>query len=168
MPIALAATTGPIVLTGISPSRASNQPSQAPPGSVSTEPFCHRRSRSRAPGSPTRRSVQFIAADGTVYPDVETGRRLRPDHDGRPRPAGDGRPGIYDVRVTKGSTTITKAQAFVVTSGTSHLETNLIVPGSVGFNIPIRQTHLHRVHEYRRRGDARARCSCSTATTPRC
>ena len=38
-----------------------------------------------------------------------------------------------------------------MTSGTSHLVTNLIVPGSVGFNIPIRQTIWI---EYKNTGDA--------------
>lgn len=49
--------------------------------------------------------------------------------------------GLYDVRVTKGTNSAQLAGAYTVIQGDEpRLETRLLVPSAVGFNIPIRQT----------------------------
>ena len=59
--------------------------------------------------------------------------------------------GLYDVRVVKGSASGVLSHAFsVVKGGSAHLETNLVVPSAVGFNIPIKQTIWI---EYKNTGD---------------
>src|SRR6185312_5038863 len=94
--------------------------------------------------------VEFIGQDGTVF-DATTTTVVSPssmtlDLDLTTWPTG-----TYDVRVSEGSTSITLPGAFQVAAELPHLETDLILPSSVGFNIPVRQTIWI---EYRNSGDA--------------
>ena len=50
------------------PSRGSNQPPQPPPGAVSTQPLLPSTITISGAGFTDSTQVEFIAADGTVYP----------------------------------------------------------------------------------------------------
>jgi hypothetical protein len=96
-------------------------------------------------------TVQFIGRDGSIHSPSNTRAisttALSLDLDLTTWPAGS-----YDVRVIKGTATDTRPAAFsVMAGGVPKLETNLIVPSAVGFNIPVRQTIWV---EYKNTGDA--------------
>jgi RHS repeat-associated protein len=149
-PYTLSATTGPLVLTEITPSRGSNVLPLQPPGVVSAQPILPSTITISGAGFTRATSVEFVAADGKVYsttnPVVISANTMTVDITLLAMPAG-----YYDVRVSKGTATITKPQAFVVTTGKSNLETNLIVPSALAANIPIRQPIWI---EYRNTGEA--------------
>ncbi len=143
-PYRLTATTGPFIVTGLNPDRGSNRAQ-----SLSGSPIPHTITLNGA-GFDESTQVEFIGPDGTVYSPTQTNlassTAMTLDLDLPNWPTG-----TYDVRVSKGTTEKTLPQAFKVAEGFGHLETNLIVPSAVGFNIPIRQTIWI---EYKNTGDA--------------
>jgi RHS repeat-associated protein len=152
-PYHLSATTGPIIVTSITPDIGTNQTPGSnfdfngqPVGRVipSTVTIT-------GAGFDVSTSVSFIGSDGVVRPpsaihlvsqSVMTLALNLPDW-----PAG-----VYDVRVTKGSTSTTNPHAFtVVQGGEPSLDVNLVTPSGVGYNFPVKQTLWI---EYRNAGDA--------------
>src|SRR5262249_42933534 len=130
-PYRLTATTGPFVLTGITPDRGSNL-AQTPTGG----PIPDTVSLTGA-GFDESTVVEFVAHDRTVFTPTTTTvaspSTIALDLDLPQWPAGS-----YDVQISDGTTSVTLPAAFqVIAGGLPHLETNLILPSSVGFNIPI-------------------------------
>lgn len=156
-PFQLFASTGAFLVTSITPDRISNQqplgyltgglqfgspPSGCViPSSVSVS----------GAGFDETTSVQFIAPGGAAQNPTAThlisGSTLILDLSPTNWPAG-----AYNVRIAKAGATYTRTNAFtVVQNGLPNLQTHLIVPSAVGFNIPIRQTIWL---EYTNAGDA--------------
>ncbi len=135
----IAATSGDFVVTGLTPQRASNKAPDTdgrgkPVGRVVPSVVTL-----NGAGFTETMQVEFIASDGTsrlpTRTDCVSTSQLTAQLDLPNWPAG-----IYDVRLTKGTSTYTLADAFTVVAGFPNLETNLVLPGSLGFSIPIRQT----------------------------
>ena len=144
-PYSLAASTGTFVLTGVTPDRGSNL-AQTPTGGTIPDIVTL-----SGAGFDDSTVVEFVSQDGTVFDPttltVDTPSTITLDLDLPTWPAG-----TYDVRVSSGSTSETLQEAFrVVAGGLPHLETNLIVPSSLGVGLPVKQTIWI---EYSNTGDA--------------
>ncbi|MFO0847615.1 MAG: Ig-like domain-containing protein [Gemmataceae bacterium] len=135
-PYTLTARTGSLIVAGLTPDHHGNSATAM--------------MTIRGAGFDDTTTVEFVDSDGVVRLPVET-RFVSADTLtltlNLPNWAAD----TYDVRLRKSDAVETLTDAFRVTAGgTAHLETNLVVPSAVGFNIPIRQTIWV---EYKNTGD---------------
>lgn len=151
-PYALEAQVGEIVVTSITPDRASNLPPNsvtgygAPIGRVvpSTVTIM-------GAGFTDQTTIEFIAGDGTIRL-PESVNRLSNNQITANLDLPSWSADSYDVRIARGESQVTLVNGFtVVQGGTPKLETNLILPARLGFSIPIRQTIWI---EYANTGDA--------------
>ncbi|MDB5348918.1 MAG: proteinputative collagen-binding proteinCalx-beta [Planctomycetota bacterium] len=143
-PFDIRATTGDVLLTGITPDRGSNLPQTNPSAPIQTIVTLD------GAGFDSSTLVEFVDADGTVFTPSQI-RVISPTRLIANLELTGWGLGLYDVRVTKGSASATLENAFRVATGQARLETNLVIPSALGFNIPIRQTIWI---EYRNTGDA--------------
>ena len=155
-PYRLSATTGPFVVTSITPDQNTNRIDPEPgPGFLRTSPYDGR----VVPGLVTvsgagfsdGTTVEFIGSDGSIRLPASTqfvsSSTLVLNLDLPNWPAD-----VYDVRITKGSTIYTSPHAFtVVAGGAPQLETNIIVPDTLSYLYPTKQTIWV---EYANTGDA--------------
>jgi RHS repeat-associated protein len=156
-PFQLFASTGAFLVTSITPDRISNkQPLGYLSGGLQ---FGNPPSGCVIPSSVTvsgagfdeTTSVQFIAPSGAVQTSTAT-HLISPSTLVLDLSPTNWSAGLYNVRILKAGDSYTRTNAFtVVQNGLPNLQTHLIVPSAVGFNIPIRQTIWL---EYTNAGDA--------------
>jgi RHS repeat-associated protein len=149
----LSASTGPFVITTITPDRGSNRPPDVaafydhqPVGRLVPETVTI-----SGAGFDADTMVQFLTGDGTVHVPTATRlvspQQLALDLDLTSWPAG-----AYDVRVVKGTASQVLPGAFtVVAGGVPHLETDLVTPAAMGFHVLTAQVIWV---EYKNAGDA--------------
>jgi YD repeat-containing protein len=151
-PYQIKAETGPFVVATITPTRGTNKSTTVNAQGIPSKGYISPAIVTvTGAGFTDQMGIQFIGANGNIFTPTST-QILSPstllvDLDLLTWPPGD-----YDIRLTQGGTSYTRARAFtVIDGGVPNLQANIVVPSAVGFNIPTKQTIWI---EYQNTGDA--------------
>lgn len=136
----LAAHSGSFFVSGVTPDRMSNRAGGVPVNGRPVGNVIPKFVTIKGVGFTSTTVVEFIAGDGAVRTpksaQVNSSNEILLELD-----FAGWTVGAYDVRIKKSAAEFVLQDAFtVVDGGAPQLETRLVLPDSVGFNIPIRQT----------------------------